>query len=546
MLSKLKGDKTMAVPNWSHVSIERAKPGSLVTAAAPAPDQLHLYVTAVNGSIHSTSRDPASGVWASWLPVTGGEAALGSPITAVARIPYHLDLFVTGTDGQIYSTYWHVWAGWAGWFQLPGVAAASGSPVTAVARYPNHLDLFVTGSDGRIHSTYWDDASGWAGGWFEVPGVAAAPGSLVTAVARYPTHLDLFVTSANGEIRSTYWDDATGWAGGWFQLPGLSAAPRSPITALARNPDHLDLFVTSAAGSISWTFWDAASGWASWSQVSGGAAAPRSPVTPVARTPDHLDLYITGTDRRIYTTHLRADATWQRWSPVPAFDTARRAWVTAVPRTADQVDLFATDQPAGAIYSTALPFEWELFPPRPPTDLHVTEVADRKIGVAWKQHSDNETGFHLRYRGKRPTFLDHTGSQSLPANTEAASITGLRSGYEYTVHVVAVNEAGESGGPNVTATTPARTISVAKEGAGSSTVFVVNGRGFSPNSKVELRIVDGLFQHPVTWVETAEGDGTLTSRRSYPCVTGESLTVSAFESADPEGTVSNFLETSCP
>ena len=95
MLSKLKGDKTMAVPNWSHVSIERAKPGSLVTAAAPAPDQLHLYVTAVNGSIHSTSRDPASGVWASWLPVTGGEAALGSPITAVARIPYHLDLFVT-------------------------------------------------------------------------------------------------------------------------------------------------------------------------------------------------------------------------------------------------------------------------------------------------------------------------------------------------------------------------------------------------------------------------------------------------------------------
>src|SRR6266545_1466497 len=496
MLSKLKGDKTMAVPNWSHVSIERAKPGSLVTAAAPAPDQLHLYVTAVNGSIHSTSRDPASGVWASWLPVTGGEAALGSPITAVARIPYHLDLFVTGTDGQIYSTYWHVWAGWAGWFQLPGVAAA--------------------------------------------------PGSLVTAVARYPTHLDLFVTSANGEIRSTYWDDATGWAGGWFQLPGLSAAPRSPITALARNPDHLDLFVTSAAGSISWTFWDAASGWASWSQVSGGAAAPRSPITPVARTPDHLDLYITGTDRRIYTTHLRADATWQRWSPVPGLDTARRAWVTAVPRTADQVDLFATDQPAGAIYSTALPFEWELFPPRPPTDLHVTEVADRKIGVAWKQHSDNETGFHLRYRGKRPTFLDHTGSQSLPANTEAASITGLRSGYEYTVHVVAVNEAGESGGPNVTATTPPRTIGVAKEGAGSSTVFVVNGRGFSPNSKVELRIVDGLFQHPVTWVETAEGDGTLTSRRSYPCVTGESLTVSAFESADPEGTVSNFLETSCP
>jgi hypothetical protein len=313
---------------------------------------------------------------------------------------------------------------------------------------------------------------------------------------------------------------------------------------LARHPEHLDVFVTSDAGSISWTFWDAASGWASWSQVSGGAAARGSPVTAVARTPDHLDLYITGTNRKIYTTHLRADATWQRWSPVPGFTTASGAWVTAVPRTADQVDLFATDEPAGAIYSTALPFEWELFPPRPPTDLRVTEVADRRIAVAWKKHSNNETRFVLSFRGERSGFSDHTGSESLPANTESASISGLRSGYEYAIHVVAVNEAGGSGGPSVTATTPARTISVAKEGAGSSTVYVVNGRGFSPNSKVVLRIEHGLTQSE--WVETAEADGTLTSRRSYPCVTGQALHVSAFEDADPLGTWSNILETSCP
>jgi hypothetical protein len=168
----------------------------------------------------------------------------------------------------------------------------------------------------------------------------------------------------------------------------------------------------------------------------------KAPITPVARTPDHLDLYITGTDRRIYTTHLRANSTWQRWSPVPGFDTAPGAWVTAVPRTTDQVDLFATDQPAGAVYSTALPFEWELFPPQPPTDLRVTAVADRRIDVAWKQSSDNETGFVLSFRGRRPRTSDHMGSRSLPANTEAASITGLRSGYEYTIHVVAINEAG--------------------------------------------------------------------------------------------------------
>jgi hypothetical protein len=87
----------------------------------------------------------------------------------------------------------------------------------------------------------------------------------------------------------------------------------------------------------------------------------------------------------------------------------------------------------------------------------------------------------------------------------------------------------------VTTITPRRSISATKEGAGLSTVFVVSGRGFSPNSKVELRIVDGHLQHPVAWVETAEADGTLTSRRSYPCVTGESLTVSAFETRQPRG-----------
>ena len=78
MLSKPKGNKTMATPNWFNVSIERAKPGSLITAVAPAPDRLNLFVTAINGAIHSTFRDPASGVWASWFPVSGGEAATGT------------------------------------------------------------------------------------------------------------------------------------------------------------------------------------------------------------------------------------------------------------------------------------------------------------------------------------------------------------------------------------------------------------------------------------------------------------------------------------
>jgi hypothetical protein len=66
--------------------------------------------------------------------------------------------------------------------------------------------------------------------------------------------------------------------------------------------------------------------------------------------------------------------------------------ITAVTRTLNHLDLFATDEGSGAVYSTPLPYEWELFPPQRPTGLHVTEVGDRKIGVAWKDRSDNEGG----------------------------------------------------------------------------------------------------------------------------------------------------------
>jgi hypothetical protein len=475
----------------------------------------------------------------SQVPVHGTEP--GSPITVVARTPGHLDLFVTGFDSGTYSTFWDDASGWGGWFQVSGGAAKPGSPITAVTRTPDHLDLFVVGTDTGIYSTWWDAASGWAS-WFQVSGGAAALGSPSTAIARNPNHLDLFVVGTDGSISSTVWDAASGWAS-WFQVSGVTAPLGSPVTAVARTPDHLDLFVTDANGSIRSTFWDAASGWASWFSVSGGAAKPGSPITALARTPNHLDLYVTGTDGRIYTTHLRADSTWQRWSPVPGLTTALGAWITAVPRTTDQVKLFATDDGA-AIFSTPLPYEWELFPPQPPTGLHVTEVGDRKLGVAWKDRSNNEDGFIIRYRGERPRFGDHTGSLSVRKNTQAAALARLRSGLEYTIHVVAVNAAGESGGPSVTATTPARTISVAKEGAGLSSVFVVKGTGFSPNSKVFLQIAHGFELSE--WVETAEGDGTLTSRHSYPCVTGQELTVSAFESADPLGTESNYLETSCP
>lgn len=96
------------------------------------------------------------------------------------------------------------------------------------------------------------------------------------------------------------------------------------------------------------------------------------------------------------------------------------------------------------------------------------------------------------------------------------------------------------------ASTPSgRQISVSKEGAGSSTVFVVTGTGFTSSSRVVIKITDNQFRQ-VQFPETAGGDGRFVSRHSVSCVSGIQLTFTAFEDANPSGTFANSVVTTCP
>jgi hypothetical protein len=184
--------------------------------------------------------------------------------------------------------------------------------------------------------------------------------------------------------------------------------------------------------------------------------------------------------------------------------------------------------------------------PERPTDLRVTGVADREISISWIDQSTDENGFSIRFRGIRAGFDDHTGRKIVGRNEVSASLSGLRSGFQYTMTVVAFNDAGESEASNaVQATTPARFISVSKEGTGSSTVFVVTGAGFTPSSLVIVRIADGLSRLD-TFPETAGRDGTFVSPHAYPCVSGTQFTFTAYEDADPDGTFANSVVTTCP
>ena len=93
-------------------------------------------------------------------------------------------------------------------------------------------------------------------------------------------------------------------------------------------------------------------------------------------------------------------------------------------------------------------------------------------------------------------------------------------------------------------TTP-RFISVSNEGAGGSAVFIVTGEGFTPNSLVVIKITATNFAQ-VQFPETADRDGKFISRHSVPCQSGQQLTFTAFEDADPSGTFANAVVTTCP
>jgi Fibronectin type III domain len=187
-------------------------------------------------------------------------------------------------------------------------------------------------------------------------------------------------------------------------------------------------------------------------------------------------------------------------------------------------------------------------PDRPtrPTDLRVTDVADRKISVSWRDRSFNESGFRIRFRGERAGFFDHNGTRTVGRNETSASLTGLHNNTEYTISIAAFNDGGQTGfsGP-VRATTPARSISVSNEGVGTSAVFVITGAGFTPTKLVVIRIT-AAHGGQVQFRESAGVDGRFVSRHSVPCVSGQPLTFTAFEDDDPFGTTANDVVTACP
>jgi hypothetical protein len=183
--------------------------------------------------------------------------------------------------------------------------------------------------------------------------------------------------------------------------------------------------------------------------------------------------------------------------------------------------------------------------PQAPSGLHVVSAESNSVNLAWTDNSDNENGFTISFHGTRSMFSDHSGMQSVAANVQVANLDGLRSGYVYSVSVVAFNDVGTSANSNVIETSPTpRTISVTRQGFGLSTVLVFTGSGFTPGGTLVVKVTAPNLTQAV-FTETAQANGQLAASVQVPCVSGVLLTITVYEDANPTGTTANIIEMTC-
>jgi hypothetical protein len=90
--------------------------GTPVAAVARGRNQLDLFVTGNDGKVYTSWWSPESG-WSgidnNWRPL-GGVFPAGAPVEALSRRPNQLDLFITGNDGSVHTLWWSPGSGWSG------------------------------------------------------------------------------------------------------------------------------------------------------------------------------------------------------------------------------------------------------------------------------------------------------------------------------------------------------------------------------------------------------------------------------------------------
>jgi Fibronectin type III domain len=281
------------------------------------------------------------------------------------------------------------------------------------------------------------------GPWASVSEGRSTPGALVTAVP-WGERFALFLTDPNGGVYGTGGDPQRGF-GPWASVSEGRSTPGAPVTAVPWG-EQFALFVADPNGGIYTTGGDPQRGFGPWASVSGGGSRPGAPVTAVPWR-GQFALFVADPQGRIYTTLGDPQRGFGPWASVSEGRSMPGAPVTAVP-WGGRFALFVADS-NGWVYRASSQ------PPKPPTNLRVTDVTAHAVSVSWTDDADDQDGFRVSFRGKRQGHPDDPSRTiSLGRAARSASLTNLLSGYDYSIWLVAFDDVGQSADSNhVLATT---------------------------------------------------------------------------------------------
>ncbi len=472
----------------------------------------HVVYRGYDNHVHELRKDAAGWHHGDLTTLTGAPAAAGDPAGYVfdAQGTQHV-VFREG-NGHIHELWWDAAGGWhdGDLTAETGALPAAGDPAGYVFDAYSNQHVIYRAGNGHIHELWWDAAGGWHDGDLTaVTGAPSAAGDPAAYVFDAEGTQHVIFREGNGHIHEMWWDPSGGWHDGDLTAAmGAPSAAGDPAAYVFDAEGSQHVIYRAGDGHLFELWWTAWQGGAGDLTATAGAAPP-------AGDPAGYVFSAEGTQHVVYRSadgHLHE--MW--WKPGAGCQDG---------------DLTVAARPPK---------------PNAPANLKLTKVADRTVTVSWVDKSTDEEGFEVRFRGTRDGFSDHTGSRKIDRDATTADVGGLHSGTDYVLSVIAFSGGGDSSPSNeVRATLPARTISLTTEGTGASTVWTVTGSGFTPDGIVVLRFTNAVFQS-LQFNQSAETDGRFVSRHSIECASGEQITVTAFEGADPDGTFANSIVTSCP
>jgi hypothetical protein len=425
---------------WSSVSEGRAKPGSRVSAIRDG-ERFALFVADPSGSIYSASGTPDGG-WGPWASVSQGQSTPGAPVDANWDGKRFV-LFVADPNGGVYSAAGTSEAGWGPWSSVSEGRTIPGGSVTSVWD-GKRLVVFLADPNGGVYAAAGTPNTGW-GPWSSVSQGRTIPGASVTAVWEGRRFV-LFLADPNGGVYTAAGTPESGW-GPWSSVSEGRSAPGGTITAVS-DGRRINLFLADPSGGVYTAAGSPDSGWGPWSSVSDGRTTAGAPVT-AAWDGERFAVIVADPKGGVFACFGTIEAGWTPWSSVSEGQTTPGGPVTAFWNTSGtQLALFLTD-PNGGIYAVGAR------PPVAPRNLHPTAVTGDTIGLAWVDDAGDQDGFRISYVGKRSGSGDDRGNPiNLPPGARATTLTGLQSGYTYTINLVAFNDAtGVSPSATLTVTT---------------------------------------------------------------------------------------------